>query len=141
MHKKLLDEMVEAALISDGCIKFDLKAWDENLHMALTGVTNRRTMANFKRAAEQFNRRPTPCLLLTNTLLVPGYIDEDEIRGIAKFIASFNPDIPYSLLAFHPQFYMSDMPPTSKDLALRCKSAAKEAELKNVRVGNFHLLV
>jgi pyruvate formate lyase activating enzyme len=50
------------------------------------------------------------------------------------------PDIPYSLLAFHPQFYMSDLPMTSRDLADRCCQAARDAGLKNVRIGNVHLL-
>ena len=93
------------------------------------------------RAGKKINQRPVPPLLIASTLLVPGYIDEDEIRGIAKFIASTNPDIPYSLLAFHPQFYMSDMPLTQKVLAYRCLSVAQEEGLKNVRIGNTHLLV
>ncbi|MBI5966856.1 MAG: radical SAM protein, partial [Deltaproteobacteria bacterium] len=36
MHKNLLDEMIKLALDSGGCIKFDLKAWNENLNIALT---------------------------------------------------------------------------------------------------------
>ncbi|MDO9528738.1 MAG: radical SAM protein [Syntrophales bacterium] len=141
MHQSLLDEMIEIALSSGGCIKFDLKAWDKNLHTALTGITNKRTLENFMRAGKKINKRPVPPLLIASTLLVPGYIDEDEIRGIAKFIASINPDIPYSLLAFHPQFYMSDMPLTEKVLAYRYLSVAKEEGLENVRIGNAHLLV
>ncbi len=53
MNERLLGEMVQLALDSGGCIKFDLKAWDENLPKALTGVTNRRTLENFKRAGEK----------------------------------------------------------------------------------------
>ena len=68
------------------------------------------------------------------------YIDEDEIRSIARFIVSVNPHIPYSLLAFYPHFYMEDSPLTSKELAYRCLSAAKNEGLKNVRIGNLHLL-
>jgi pyruvate formate lyase activating enzyme len=140
MHKGLLDKMAELSLQSGGCIKFDLKAWDENLHIALTGITNKRTLENFKRAGEKINLRPTPPLLIASTLIVPGYIDEIEIRNIAKFIASINPDIPYSLLAFYPYFYMTDTPLTSKTLAQKCLKAAQEEGLKNVRIGNIHLL-
>ena len=85
--------------------------------------------------------RPVPPLLIASTLLVPGYIDEDEISSIAKFIASINPEIPYSLLGFYPHFYMSDLPVASKSLAQRCLIAAQEGGLKNVRIGNAHLLV
>jgi len=140
MHKGLLDEMIKLSLNSGGCIKFDLKAWDENLHKALTGITNRRTLENFSRAGEKISLRKIPPLLIASTLLVPGYIDEDEVRSIARFIASINSDIPYSLLAFYPHFYMSDMPLTQKVLAENCLRVAHEEGLKNVRIGNVHLL-
>ena len=141
MSGSLLDKMVDIALYSGGCIKFDLKAHDENLHIALTGVTNERTLENFRRAGDKIRGRPSPPLIIASTLLVPGYIDEHEIRSITKFIASVNPDIPYSLLAFHPHFNMSDMPFTSRALAYRCLSVAREEGLKNIRIGNLHLLV
>jgi len=73
--------------------------------------------------------------------LVPGYIDREEVAAIAGLIADLNPDIPYSLLAFHPQFFMSDMPMTTKTLANQCLQAARDSGLKNVRLGNVHLLV
>jgi pyruvate formate lyase activating enzyme len=140
MHEGLLDEMILLSLKSGGCIKFDLKAWDENLHIALTGITNKRTIHNFSRVGEKIGLRPVPPLLIASTLLVPGYIDEDEIRSLAGFVASISPDIPYSLLAFHPHFYMSDMPVTQKSMAQKCLGAAREAGLRNVRIGNLHLL-
>ena len=140
MHPELLDEMMELALNSGGCVKFDLKAWNPYLHMALTGVTNQRTLDNFARAAKTIERRSTPPPLIASSLLIPGYIDEKEISAMAKFIADLNPEIPYSLLAFHPQFYMSDLPVTSKQLAIRCYQAAQDAGLKRVRIGNVHLL-
>jgi pyruvate formate lyase activating enzyme len=140
MHPGLLDKMVDLALDTGGCIKFDLKAWDENLHRALTGITNERTKENFRRAGKKVGERPIPPLLVASTLLVPGYIDEQEIRSLAKFIASVSPDIPYSLLAFYPHFHMADLPLIQKEEAQRCLRIAQEAGLKNVRLGNFHLL-
>ena len=140
MNPNLLDQMMELAVSSGGCVKFDLKAWDKNLHVALTGVENQRTIDNFTRAAAHISRRSQPPVLIANTLLVSGYIDAEEVAAIARFIASLDPDIPYSLLAFHPQFYMSDLPMTSRILADRCCQAAKDAGLKNVRIGNVHLL-
>jgi pyruvate formate lyase activating enzyme len=139
MRPQLLDEMLELAVASGGCIKFDLKAWDPALHRVLTGVSNEHTLANFARAAA-WARRPAPPLVVASTLLVPGYIDEHEIRGIARFIAALNPEIPYSLLAFHPQFRMTDLPATSRALAERCRAAACEAGLRRVGIGNMHLL-
>ncbi len=140
MHPKLLEEMIEIALESGGCIKFDLKAWNENLHRALTGITNRRTLENFRRAGERIQNRPVPPLVIASTLLVPGYVEMEEVRSIARFIASINPEIPYSLLAFYPHFYMSDLPLLSRPTAEKCLRAVREEGVRNVRLGNIHLL-
>ena len=141
MNPNLLDQMMELAVCSGGCVKFDLKAWDKSLHLALTGVDNQRTLDNFARASTYISRRPQPPLLIANTLLVTGYIDVEEVAAIARFIASLDPNIPYSLLAFHPQFYMSDLPLTSRVLADQCYQAAMDAGLKNMRIGNVELLI
>ena len=136
----LLDPMLDMAIDSGGCVKFDLKARDPSLHLALAGVSNERTLDNFARAAEKISRRPSPPLLTASTLLVPGYVDPQEVAAIAGFIADLNPDIPYSLLVFHPQFFMSDMPVTSRTQANQCLQAARDSGLNNVRLGNVHLL-
>ena len=140
MHPGLLRKAAELSLASGGCIKFDLKAWSEGLHIALCGVSNRRTLENFRLLAGYRAARPSPPLLIASTLLIPGYVDREEVFNIASFIASLGPDIPYSLLAFHPQFVMNDLPTTSRRLARECLDAAGEAGLTNVRIGNIHLL-
>ncbi len=141
MSKSLLEEVAESSLASGGCIKFDLKAWDETLHIALTGVTNRRTRENFKWLARVKTSRRGPPLLIASTLMVPGYIDAQEVGRIAKFIAALNPQSPYSLLAFHPGYHMADLAPTSRNLARRCLDAARQAGLSRVKVGNMHLIL
>ena len=78
--------------------------------------------------------------MVASTLLVPGYINAVEVAAIAGFIAGLNADIPYSLLAFSPQFLMRDLPLTSKELAHECLQAARDCGLNNVRLGNLHLL-
>lgn len=77
---------------------------------------------------------------MVSTLLVPGYVDTIEVGNIAKFLASLDPKIPYSLLGFHPDFEMDDMPITSRKEANECEKMAREAGLENVRIGNIHLL-
>jgi pyruvate formate lyase activating enzyme len=140
MHPGLLDAAVRYSLETGGCIKFDLKAFDESLHIALTGISNRRTLENFARAARRFAERPTPPLVIASTLLVPGYVDASEVGRIARFIASFDPRIPYALLAFAPNFYLSDLPCTSARHAQQAEAAARAAGLVNVHIGNRHLL-
>lgn len=140
MAGQWLEQMVELSLESGGCLKFDLKAWSKDLHIALCGVSNERTLENFRRAAKYRSQRPVPPLLVASTLLVPGYIDAKEVGAIARFIASIDPEIPYALLSFAPQFMMKDLPTTSRAQALACRAAAKEAGLTNVRLGNPWLL-
>jgi len=140
MHPKLLDVAIRYALETGGCVKFDLKAWDEKLHITLTSISNRRTLENFERAGQRFAERPENPLVVASTLLVPGYIEADQVSQIASFIASIHPDIPYALLAFAPQFYLSDLPFTSSRQAKEAEAAARQAGLTNVRLGNRHLL-
>ena len=132
--------MANLSLESGGCIKFDLKAWNEGIHYALCGVSNRKTLENFKVLAELVSRRPEPPMLIASTLLVPGYVDEVEVAAIAAYLAELNPEIPYSLLAFYPHFHLHDLPTTSRTHALRCKEIAENAGLKRVNLGNLHLL-
>lgn len=134
MSHPLLKRIGELSLRSDGVVKFDLKAWNESLYQALCGVSNRWTYENFRKLYEMGVK------VTASTLLVPGYVDEQEVSSIAEFIASQSPEIHYSLLAFHPQFLMDDLRPTSRAQAEACLSAASEAGLQNVRIGNRHLL-
>jgi len=135
-----LKQMLEISLESGGCVKFDLKAWDEPLHRALCGASNRRTLENFRRAGDWISRRPDPPLLIASTLLVPGYVGAGQVGRIAAFLARLDPAIPYSLLAFHPAFEMNDLPTTPRRQAEEALAAAKAAGLKRVRLGNVHLL-
>jgi pyruvate formate lyase activating enzyme len=132
--------MAELSLESGGCIKFDLKAWDDSLHRALCGVTNRRTLRNFEYLSAWISRRPAPPFLVAATLLVPGYVEADQVSLLARFIARLDRNIPYALLAFHPAFEMTDLPVTSRRQAESCLAAARDAGLKRVRLGNVHLL-
>ena len=139
MHPKFARAATELSLRSGGCIKFDLKAYDPTLHRVLTGASNERSLENFAYAASRFPTRPSSPLVIASTLLVPGYVDTEEVSAIAHFIAGINPEIPYALLGFHPEFFMRDLPYTSFQHAYDALDAAKQAGLTNVRLGNVHL--
>jgi pyruvate formate lyase activating enzyme len=140
MQTDWLKPLVESSLANGGIIKFDLKAFSEEIHLALCGVSNSQTLKNFAALAGRLGERPEVPLICASTLLVPGYLDLDEIHGLARFIARLNPEIPYSLLGFHPQFYLNDLPITTRDFALQAQKTAQEAGLQNVHLGNLHLL-
>lgn len=140
MHPRLLDRAVGFSIRTGGCVKLDLKAFDENIHLALTGVSNKRTLENFTRAACRFDEHPESPVVVASTLLVPGYVEREQVGKIARFIASLNPNIPYALLAFAPRFYMTDLHCTTLKHAVEAEAAAREAGLTNLRIGNRHLL-
>ena len=140
VQEPFLSQMVELSLISGGCIKVDLKAWDETLHLALCGVSNRHVLKQFVSLAKRIGQRVEPPFLIASTLLVPGYVDEDQVAGLSAFLAQCDPSIPYRLLAFYPHFKLRDLPTTSRQHAERCRGIALKAGLRNVSVGNVHLL-
>ncbi|ABL78652.1 radical SAM protein [Thermofilum pendens] len=137
---KILPRVIEASLRSGGTVKFDLKAWSPGIYRALTGVEQGSLLDNAGRVAEAAKERPEVPLFTASTLLVPGYVDEEEVRAIARFLASLSPDIPYTLLAFHPDHRMLDLPPTSRRHAEEAARVAREEGLLRVRIGNPWLL-
>ena len=136
----LVRRAAEISLTSGGNVKFDLKCFTPGLSLALSGVPNERAYRNFEMIAEEFipRRRELPVLTAT-TLMVPGYVDAAEVEAIAGFIADLDPSIPYSLLAFHPDYHMADLPYTSLGQAVECYNAARR-HLERVHVGNLHTL-
>lgn len=139
-NPNLLKRFADHAFESGGVIKFDLKFFDEKLNIAVCGVSNKQTYKNLEMLIDFYKERKEVTFLHAATLLVPGYVDAEEVHAIAKFIASLDETIPYSLLAFYPCFVMNDLPATSWKQAKECHEAAKRAGLKNVRIGNIHLL-
>jgi pyruvate formate lyase activating enzyme len=140
MQEGWLKPLAESSLKNGGIIKFDLKAFSPAMHLALTGVSNSQTLKNFAVLAPWVKERPEVPLLTCSTLMVPGYVDLEEIHGLARFIATLNPNIPYSLLAFYPQFHLRDLPVTSRDFAFKARQVALGAGVKRVNLGNLHLL-
>jgi pyruvate formate lyase activating enzyme len=123
--------------LSQGIIKFDLKAFTPSLSLALSGVENRRAYENFTLVYKELQG---DFLLTATTCLVSGYVDRFEVEGIARFLADLNPSIPYSLLVFHPDFYMKDLPITPLEQVKGCFEIAKKY-LRYVNIGNKHLLL
>jgi pyruvate formate lyase activating enzyme len=134
----LLKKIAKLCFESGGTIKFDLKFWSEKLSIALSGTSNKQVYKNFSKLARLHKKREEP-FLSASTLLIPYYIDLEEIEKIVKFIAGLDPSIPYSLLAFYGCYKMNDLPNTSKKFAEESLKIAKEY-LERVRIGNLHLL-
>jgi pyruvate formate lyase activating enzyme len=74
------------------------------------------------------------------TLLIPGRNDgEAEVAQLAGFIAErLGPDVPLHFSAFHPDFKLTDVPPTPLATLERARRQALEAGLRYVYLGNVH---
>jgi len=139
-NAELVDKCMQIAVKTGGNVKFDLKSFNEKLNVALCGVSNKRTLENFKLLAENyFGKRKYLPEMSGCTLLVPGYVTPEEVELIAKFISDINPDIPYNLLVFHGAYQMRDLPITPRKQAEKCFEVAKKY-LTNVNIGNKFLL-
>lgn len=139
-NQVLIEQCMKIAIKTGGNIKFDLKSYHEKLNIALCGVSNQRTLNNFEYLAENFFGTREGLLEMSGcTLLVPGYTNHKEVEKIAHFISSINPKIPYSLLVFHPDYQMYDLPTTPKDEVYKCLEVAQNY-LENVHLGNQFLL-
>ncbi len=140
----IMKQMAKLSLASGGIVKIDWKAWTPEIYEALTGVNGskavERLKTNARLVSEMAREREEPPLLVVSTLLVPGYVDEEEVRRIAEFLASVDSRIPYVLLAFHPDNILRDLPPTSRGHAEAAKREALRAGLEEVYIGNVWLL-
>lgn len=72
------------------------------------------------------------------TLTVPGLNDsEDELRDMARFIASVDPFIPWHVTAFHEDYKMTGNGSTQADMLLRAAEIGKDEGLRYVYIGNI----
>jgi pyruvate formate lyase activating enzyme len=72
------------------------------------------------------------------TLIVPGFNDStDELMDAARYISSVSPDIPWHVTAFHPDYKMTDPPPTPVRTLIKAAEIGQEAGLNYVYAGNI----
>ncbi|QRN84441.1 YjjW family glycine radical enzyme activase (plasmid) [Chloroflexota bacterium] len=90
-------EVIETLLPYLDYVMVDLKAFDPEVHLALTGQDNARTLETIKMVAEAGKFH------MVRTVVAPGYTDDEaQIIEIAGFLASLNPEIHLRLLRFRP---------------------------------------
>jgi pyruvate formate lyase activating enzyme len=76
------------------------------------------------------------------TLLIPGFNDgEDELRGLADFLASVSPNIPWHVTAFHKDYKMDGPRNTNFEDLLRAAEIGRQAGLRYIYAGNLPAMV
>jgi len=72
------------------------------------------------------------------TLLVPQYLDEEQLRNIARWIKEeLAPWVPWHLSRFFPYYRASHLPPTPVEELIKAYRIGKEEGLEYVYVGNL----
>jgi len=75
-----LEELLKAGLSE---VMFDLKAYDEHIHVWYTGFSNKKVLENIEYASKKVK-------ITVNTVLIPDIVGEEEVEKIAKFIAEIS---------------------------------------------------
>ena len=93
---------------------------------------------DLKTMQDRHYRKVSAELSLAPDSVVPGFNDSnEELWDAARYINSVSPDIPWHVTAFHPDYKMTDPPPTSAATLQRAAEIGTEAGLKYVYAGNL----
>lgn len=112
-------------------MNIDIKGFTDEFYKEICGAKLKPVLEAVKYAHER------GIWVEITTLLIPEKNDSDEeIRGIAKFIAALDTFIPWHLSAFHPTYKMLDVPRTPEATLLRAYRIGVEEGLKYVYIGN-----
>jgi pyruvate formate lyase activating enzyme len=111
--------------------KVDLKTFDDRHYRQLGG-----TLKVVLSTIEMLYARHIWLEVLT--LIIPGFNDDEEqLRGIARFLAGISRDIPWHVTAFHPDYHMTDPRHTAAQDLLRAAEIGASEGLRYVYAGNL----
>jgi pyruvate formate lyase activating enzyme len=113
----------------------DLKAFTDEFYRKVTASS----IEPVKDTLRYLVRETTVWTEIT-TLLIPGLNDGDaELTQLAEFVAGdLGLDVPLHFSAFHPDYKMTDIPPTPIATLQRARKIAMRAGLRYVYTGNVH---
>ncbi|MCX6562378.1 MAG: AmmeMemoRadiSam system radical SAM enzyme [Candidatus Aminicenantes bacterium] len=109
----------------------DLKAFREETYKKVCGARLEPVLDSIRRM------RRLGIWVEVTTLVVPGLNDGDaELDDIARFMAGVDPDMPWHISRFHPDFKYTEAGPTPVDTLRRAFAIGKRADLRYVYIGN-----
>ena len=113
----------------------DLKGFTDDFYVKLTGAKLAPVLDTLA-----YLRHETQAWFEITTLLIPGKNDSaEEARAMSRWIyRELGPDVPLHFTAFHPDFKMTDLPPTPAATLTRARRIAIDEGLHYVYTGNVH---
>jgi pyruvate formate lyase activating enzyme len=109
----------------------DIKAEDPERHRWLTGCDNQWVL----QLPAEMRRRDFVVEVLS--LYIPGVVEAEELGRIASLLAVVDPAIPFTILAFFPEYQMREVRPPTIEEMIRAYAAAKSSGLTRGRLGNL----
>jgi pyruvate formate lyase activating enzyme len=128
----LTEECFERVLAFATSVTFDIKAFDDEVHRALTGAP----VAPVLRNAERIGR-DRPGQLWEYRILVIPEITDGEIPALCDFIASVDRSLPVCFLAFRPNYVLEDHPGADAALMEHCLDTAHKRGLVNAHWAGY----
>ena len=88
----------------------------------------------------QYLKHETKVWFELTTLLIPGENDsEEELDRMTAWVADkLGPDVPMHFTAFHPDWKMTDIPPTPAATLIRAREIARRNGIRYAYTGNVH---
>ncbi|NIO28569.1 MAG: radical SAM protein [Candidatus Latescibacteria bacterium] len=113
----------------------DIKAFDPRTHKWLTGCTNESIL----HLPEEMVKRGFVLEVLS--LYIPNLVEGDELVNIARLIEKVDRTIPFTVLAFFPEYRMRDYQTPTIEKMVEAYKRIKSLGLENVRLGNIGVFV
>lgn len=133
---RLLRPFAELVHSSGGGLNIGLKAGTDSVHRALTGVSNAMIWHNLSRLQEHFGPGDPVPFIRPSLLVIPGYVDEEEVLVVATRLAAIDPRISLKLIAFLPRYRMMDLPAVDRATLVRLAGVARRCGL--MKVSPYH---
>ncbi|HLZ36327.1 MAG TPA: AmmeMemoRadiSam system radical SAM enzyme [Mycobacteriales bacterium] len=113
----------------------DLKAFTDDFYRQVSSARLQPVLDTLT-----YLRHETDVWFEITTLLIPGHNDSDgEIDALSGWVADhLGVDVPLHFTAFHPDFRMTDVPPTPPATLSRARRIALGNGLHHVYTGNVH---
>jgi len=112
----------------------DLKAWQEKYYKEYCRGRLKPVLETIRRMHEK------GIWVELTTLLIPKENDSDEeLQGIASFIADLDKDIPWHISAFHPTYQFMDRQPTETGSLKKAMLIGQSAGLRYIYLGNVQV--
>jgi pyruvate-formate lyase-activating enzyme len=113
----------------------DIKAYDDDTHKWLTGCSNENILKLPKEIIER------GFVLEVLSLFIPGLVESDELESIAQTLVEVDASIPFTILAFFPEYRMKAYQSPSATEMVEAYEQVKATGLKNIRLGNVGVFV